>query len=345
MGGGRPCGGASSLLCWVGLSDGGRMTFDKGHGCWNRTRATVALFALAVCGFGPGSASADTVPLPSGSSGGYSLASTSCPAAGDCVAVGSYTDSSLNLQGLIETESSGSWSASTVDLSSIPPATDNSNAQLTSVSCTSMGDCVAVGNFYDAHGPEGLIETERNGTWDAARLNLSSLPSVNGVPNVSLTSVSCPSAGNCAAVGNYSDGPGNQQGLLVSESNGTWTASEAGVTSIGGASQPSTTLAQVSCASAGACAAVGSYTDTAGNIRGLIATESGGAWTIQGPQYSRLPSVAAWGTQDTALQSVSCPSSGNCTAIGTYVDGTANGGSTQGMLLAEVSGTWLPATE
>ncbi len=208
-----------------------------------------------------------------------------------------------------------------------------------------MGDCVAVGNFYDALGPEGLIETERNGTWAAAKLNLSSLPSVSGIPNVSLTSVSCPSTGNCAAVGDYVDASGNQQGLLASESNGTWTASEADVGPIGGASQPSTTLVQVSCASSGNCAAVGSYSDTAGNTRGLIATESGGAWTIQGPEFSQLPSVAAWGTQDTTLQSVSCPSSGNCTAVGTYVDGTANGGSIQGMLLAETNGTWSPATE
>jgi Fibronectin type III domain len=314
----------------------------------SKLRAAVRLLAVAALfGFAASAASADTVPLPSAAvaANGYSLTSTSCPAAGACVAVGSYTDSSINLQALIETQSGGVWSASTVDLSPIPPATNDSNPQLTSVSCTAVGDCVAVGNFYDALGPEGLIETEKNGTWTAAKLNLSSLPSVNGIPNVSLTSVSCPSTGNCAAVGNYVDAAGNQQGLLASERNGTWTAAEADVSSIGGASQPATTLVQVSCASAGNCAAVGNYSDAAGDILPVIETESGGTWGAGVPDMSQLPSVASAGTQDALLQSVSCPSAGNCAAVGSYVDGTANGGSLQGMMLAETNGTWSPAAE
>jgi hypothetical protein len=36
------------------------------------------------------------------------------------------------------------------------------------------------------------------------------------------TSVSCASAGNCSAVGTYLDGSGLQQGLLLTESSGTW---------------------------------------------------------------------------------------------------------------------------
>lgn len=34
-------------------------------------------------------------------------------------------------------------------------------------------------------------------------------------PSVSVNSVSCASAGNCTAVGNYADSSGNRQGLLV----------------------------------------------------------------------------------------------------------------------------------
>jgi hypothetical protein len=312
----------------------------------SKLRATVALLAAAalfgVCATG---ASADVVPLPNGSTGSYYLAGIACPAAGDCVAVGSYTDSTLDAQGLIETESNGAWTASTVDLSSLPPLVDDSNAQLTSVSCTGVGDCVAVGSYDDANGPEGLIETEKNGTWNATKLDLSSLPNVNSLPSVSLASVSCPSLGNCATVGYYVDASGAQQGLLASESNGAWTASEADVSKIGGSSQPATMLVQVSCASAGNCAAVGYYGDNAGNTLGLIATESNRHWGIQGPDFSQLPSVAPWGTQVTMLRSVSCPSAGHCTAVGTYIDGTANGGSTQGMLLTENNGPWSPATE
>lgn len=310
--------------------------------CASRFCATVLLFAaMTLFGFAA-TASADLVPLPSGVAGSYVLTGVSCPAAGECVAVGSYTDSSMNLQGLIETESGGVWSASTVDLSQLGSLAGNSNAQLTSISCTAVGDCVAVGSYYDASGAEGLIETETHGNWSGARLNLSSLPSVSSDPNVSLTSVSCPSQGYCAAVGDYNDASNGQQGLLASESNGTWTVSEADVSPIGGGTPPQTALAQVSCASAGHCAAVGIYLDNAGNTLGLIATESNGNWGLQGPDLSDLPSVAVWGTQDTLLRSVSCPSPGNCTAVGTYIDGT---GSVQGMLLDERGGPWAPATE
>src|SRR4051794_37356701 len=37
-----------------------------------------------------------------------------------------------------------------------------------------------------------------------------------------IESVSCPSAGNCSAVGSYIDSAGNTQGLLVTETAGSW---------------------------------------------------------------------------------------------------------------------------
>ena len=41
-------------------------------------------------------------------------------------------------------------------------------------------------------------------------------------PQAFMESVSCPSAGNCTAAGEYLDSSGNQQGLLVQEILGTW---------------------------------------------------------------------------------------------------------------------------
>ena len=38
------------------------------------------------------------------------------------------------------------------------------------------------------------------------------------------TSISCASAGNCSAVGDYKDSSNHQQGLLMSETSGTWAA-------------------------------------------------------------------------------------------------------------------------
>src|SRR5579875_775942 len=68
-------------------------------------------------------ARAETVPLPGGAQVSAStdalIYSTSCPAAGDCVAVGSYLDPHTGHQPLLETQSGGVWSASEGNLSSI----------------------------------------------------------------------------------------------------------------------------------------------------------------------------------------------------------------------------------
>src|SRR5437588_341893 len=41
-------------------------------------------------------------------------------------------------------------------------------------------------------------------------------------PGAVAAGVSCASAGNCAAVGIYTDSSGNQQGLLLTETSGNW---------------------------------------------------------------------------------------------------------------------------
>src|SRR5437660_10258128 len=41
-------------------------------------------------------------------------------------------------------------------------------------------------------------------------------------PFANLFAVSCPSAGNCAGVGNYGDSSGHQQAMQASETSGVW---------------------------------------------------------------------------------------------------------------------------
>ena len=66
-----------------------------------------------------------------------------------------------------------------------------------------------------------------------------SLPAGAGSsPDVEITSVSCASAGECSAVGNYTDGSDHQQGLLLSESGGTWSAGVEATLPAGAGSEP-----------------------------------------------------------------------------------------------------------
>ena len=97
-------------------------------------------------------------------------------------------------------------------------------------------------------------------------------------PNVELTSVACASTGNCTAVGRYGDASGNRQGLLLTETLGTWAPGVKAVLPMGADPDPIAELESVSCASAGNCSAVGQYRDTSGNTHGLLMTETAGTW-------------------------------------------------------------------
>lgn len=88
------------------------------------------------------------------------IKAVSCPAAGECTAVGSYVDQSGSSQGLLVTETGGSWQPGVeAQLPNSPNA--DPQASLTAVSCSSDGNCSAIGGYIDVHGwTEGMILTE-----------------------------------------------------------------------------------------------------------------------------------------------------------------------------------------
>src|SRR6266852_4641285 len=65
------------------------------------------------------------------------------------------------------------------------------------------------------------LAVARAGTWGTA-MEVPGLGSLNQGGNAQLASVSCASAGNCAAGGFYTDGSGHTQAFVVSQANGTW---------------------------------------------------------------------------------------------------------------------------
>jgi hypothetical protein len=150
-------------------------------------------------------------------------------------------------------------------------------------------------------------------------------------PEAGLGSVSCASAGNCTAVGEYFDSGGNTQGLLLTQTSGTWAAGTEAPVPGNAASNPVVDLsAGVSCASAGNCTAVGIYVDSSGNTQALLLTQTSGTWAVA---EAPLPANAG-PNPDAGLSSVSCASAGNCTAVGSYVDSSGN---PQGLLLTQAA--------
>lgn len=150
------------------------------------------------------------------------------------------------------------------------------------------------------HGPAATLTLSGGGTGPASGpVSWGSAIDVSGGVNT----LSCSSAGECAAGGSYTDGAGKSQASVVSETGGVWgTAIEVPGTAalnVHGIAQ----VTSISCATAGNCAAGGSYFDSDYRPHAFLVSEKGGVWgTAIG-----VPGV---------VSSISCPSPGNCVAAG-----------------------------
>src|SRR5260221_100415 len=83
------------------------------------------------------------------------------------------------------------------------------SAEVSAVSGGSAGNCAAGGSYLDRHRrSQGFVVSETNGRWGLA-IEVPGLAALNtgsdGRPGAAVTSVSCGSAGNCAAGGAYPD--------------------------------------------------------------------------------------------------------------------------------------------
>src|SRR5208282_5094837 len=144
------------------------------------------------------------------------------------------------------------------------------------VSCRPAGNCAAGGSYSSDGDEQAFVVSEKNGSWGkavevpgSAALNLGASGGVN--------SVSCASAGNCAAVGYYRGAGGAPQAFVVSENHGSWGTA---IQVPGSAAFGTTTFASVSCASAGNCAAAGysGSASTDASFGALVVSEKNGTW-------------------------------------------------------------------
>jgi hypothetical protein len=208
-------------------------------------------------------------------------------------------------------------------------------AQVSSVSCASAGNCAA-GGFYRDHGQEGFVVSERNGRWGQA-IQIPGLAALNQGRGAEVYWVSCGAANSCVAGGDYTGSRDEQQGFVDTERNGRW-GQAIEVPGLGALNKGgSADVYSVSCASAGNCLIGGSY--TAHGQHAFLAAEQNGQWG----QAVVVPGLAAVNTGDYAnVESVSCPSAGNCAVGGFYRDGR---GGREGFVVSERTGQWGKVVE
>ncbi|MDQ6840009.1 MAG: hypothetical protein M3137_17195 [Actinomycetota bacterium] len=133
------------------------------------------------------------------------------------------------------TISGGTVTATTAPTTGLNPAAGpDPSVRLGPMSCPATGSCVAAGSYTDvANHRQGLIETFSGGTATPTTVPTTGLnPPAGTDPGVVLTSLSCPAAGSCVAVGNYTGASGNNQGLIETFSGGTATATTAPTTGL-----------------------------------------------------------------------------------------------------------------
>ncbi|HLN18071.1 MAG TPA: hypothetical protein VK277_15110 [Acidimicrobiales bacterium] len=207
---------------------------------------------------------------------------------------------------------------------------------LPATSCSAPGACVAVGDYFAHAGFFGLIETLSDGTWTATEAP--EPPNASTNQSVSLVAVSCSSTTFCVAVGSYVDPSFNHLGIIETDRDGSWSATEkpyppgSSTLQLGG-------LVAVNCLPSSACTAVGSFVDGSNFNAGLVETLAAGVWT---PTQAPVPpnGVGPSGFQNASLDAVGCASAASCTAVGDYVDPAVHD---YGLIETLSGGTWSAA--
>jgi hypothetical protein len=217
-------------------------------------------------------------------------------------------------------------------------ATGLPQGYLPALSCPSIGNCAAGGAYADASGnTQGLLLEKVAGVWRPPK-RLVAPADAAANPAVTIGALSCARARDCAVGGSYQEKGGNSLSLVANEVKGRWSAARKVVLPADAmVTGQNSTIRSLSCASAGNCSAVGAYlvkTSPLGHFDSYVVSEVRGSW---GHATGIVVPAGANVNPFVSINQVACPSVGNCSAVGSYID--ANG-VTHGLTVDEVGGAW-----
>jgi hypothetical protein len=276
-------------------------------------------------------------------SGDAVINSVSCGSVGNCSAGGSYTDGARHSQAFVVNEVNGTWGTAQ-EIPGSGALNSAGAAEADSLSCGSAGNCAVVGTYSshasrNAHCPVQtgchlvFVADEANGTWGTA-IQIPGTAALAPHGLAEIRTVSCASAGNCAAGGSSVEPTGHQHAWVASEAGGTWRKAMT-VPGLAPLNQGGfATTGTISCSSVGFCSAGGRYTDRSFHDHAFVVSETDGHWGTA----SQVPGTAVLGSGGGAeMESVSCSSPGNCSAGGDYAHRRGPAGV---YVVNEVNGVW-----
>ena len=231
-----------------------------------------------------------------------------------------------------------------IEVPGLAALNNGGGAKVLAVSCASAGNCAAAGHYTDGrHHQRGFVADERHGRWGPA-IAVSGLAALSGAYSADVVSVSCGSAGNCAAGGNYTQLPNIVVPIIVTERGGRWGKAVA----LPGDSQPGDgEVNSISCTFTGNCLAGGGI---AGNNEyfyvgdGFVVQQQAGRWGpvrlvpgLRALEHGSDPQIVG-----SYIDSVACPSAGNCAAGGDYTNRCM---CNHAFVAAERNGVWGTAID
>jgi hypothetical protein len=258
--------------------------------------------------------------VPSGMTAFVALdctSATTCTAGGDFF---SSTPPNVFVTPFLIEEKNGVW-GSVENVPGVAALTRGPDVGLTSLSCGAPGDCAAGGIYADSVGQlQAFIVNEVGGVWGTAAQLFATQTLGSGLSN-SLNGIACPSAGNCAAIGDYADSQGISQPFVIDETNHVWSPAVEvrDVQSLNNGA--GATLATISCSAVGACSAGGHFTDAKTHTQAFLVNDANGSWSnpIEVPGTSSLNKGGM-----ATVSRVSCSGDGSCGVQGTYTDASKN---------------------
>ncbi len=233
--------------------------------------------------------------------------------------------------------SGGTWGKAQ-EVRGIAALNTGGQAQITSMSCASAGNCSAGGQYATSGAQQVFVVRRVKGRWGKAQ-EVPGTAALNTGGLALITSLSCASAGNCSAAGQYATpSSGNfpvLQAFVVSQVKGRWGKAQevpgTAALNTGGTAG----ISSLSCASAGNCSAVGSYENGSRHLQAFVVSQKHGTWG----KAKKVPGLAALGIIGT-LSSVSCASAGNCSAGGSYIHPA---GHERAFVVSQNKGVWRKA--
>ena len=328
------------------------------RGCLGAVMVFATCAALVVGGGGAGAATA----AGSSSGGGWAtgievpgigalnvggdagVGQLSCSSPGNCTVGGFYTDRSGHQQAVVASEANGRWGRAE-EVPGTAALNRRGHAQVVSVACAARGACAAAGSYLDSSGHLQLfVASEHDGAWAPA--TVISVPAALGTDTSAIDSLSCPSAGNCAAGGSYElvnvmNGIVSEEAMVVNESGGVWGQVQEvpGTAALNAPHGGLAVVLAVSCGAAGSCVAGGGYDASRSTAPAFLAEQADGRWD----DAIDVPGLTSLNTDGSALvESVSCASAGNCAAAGFYLTPKLI---TQLFVISEADGVWGNAIE